>query len=125
MERLNQFLQFRDVDYFLTKKDNIFLFETVGPIMKAARLLQYKNSLYFDYTGYEIKAITTPCVSLDEVYGKKVCLKECPECTGTLLSDHALTRTAYVGVFWDSVKNYSKLPATYFWNDVNKLRILN
>jgi len=122
MKRVNELLQYRNQDYFKDKLDQQFLFETLNPIMRVAKLVLYKGSYYFNYTGYQVKADTTPCVALLELHQTKVVHLEYPQCTGVMLTTHALDCTSDVGVLWDGGKNNSKLPSTYFWTNVNLLR---
>jgi hypothetical protein len=125
MKKLNTLLQYREPEYFLGRKpDELFVFETVNPMMKVAKLMQYKTSAYFDYTGMQIKAVTTPSVALSELNGLRVYHLECPQCTGTVNAFYGLECTPYVGVMWDGGLGHLKLPANYFWNDVYDLILL-
>lgn len=125
MKNLNTLLQYRELEYFLDRKPNEqFLFETISPIMKVAKLMVNKQSYYFDYTGMQIKAITTPSVALSELNGLRVYHIECPQCTGYINGFYGLDCTPYVGVVWDAGLGHLKLPSTYFWNDVYNLILL-
>lgn len=126
MIKLNTLLQYREPEYFLGRKpDELFLFETISPIMKVAKIIQYKSSHYFDYTGMQIKAITTPSIALFELHGLRVAHIECPQCTGSINAFYGLDNSPDIGVFWDGGLGKLKLPSTYFWNDVYNLMLLD
>jgi len=126
MKKLNTLLQYREPEYFLDiKPDEHFLFETINPIVRVAKLSLIKQSSYFDYSGFQIKTVTTPCVALSELNGLKVCHIECPEFTGRINAFYALDCTSFIGVVWDSGLGHLKLRANYFWNDPNNLLTLD
>lgn len=122
MKMLNTLLQYREANYFLDRKPNeLFVFETVYPVLKVAKLMSYKSSPYFDYSGMQLKATTTPCIALSELNNVNVYHRECPQCTGFINGFYGLECTPYVGVMWDSGLGHLKLPSTYFWNDMYNL----
>jgi hypothetical protein len=125
MKKLNTLLQYRDEKYFLDRKpDELFVFEILNPILKVAKLTEYKSAHYFDYTGMVIKSVTTPSVALYELNGLRVYHRDLPQCTGTINGFYGLECTPYVGVLWDNGLGHLKLPATYFWNELYYLIIL-
>lgn len=89
--------------------------------MRVAKLTAIKTSPYFDYTGMQLKAVTTPSVALSELHDLKVYHKEYPQCTGRINAFYGLECTPYVGVMWDNGLGHLKLPSTYFWNDLYNL----
>lgn len=124
MKQFNTILQYREHEYFLSKKDEQFVFDTITPIVKVAKLITHKSSFYFDYTGMQIKSITTRSIAMSELIGVRVCHVDCTQCTGTINVHYGLDNTAYIGVMWDGGLGHLKLPATYFWTEAYKLLIL-
>ncbi len=125
MKKLDTLLQFREPEYFVDRKsDEMFLFSTVEPILKVAKLMMHKSSHYFDYEGMQIKAITTPSIAMSELHGVRVYHRDCPQCTGTVNAYYALDCTPDIGVLWDGGKGNLKLPATYFWTNAYYLMLL-
>jgi len=124
MKTINTLLQYREPEYFLNRKTNeLFVFKTLNPIMRVAKLIVVKNSHYFDYTNYQIKCITIPSIALSELNKLKIYHRECPQWTGIINGFYGLECTSDVGVVWNKGLGHLKLPSVYFWNDLHNLII--
>jgi hypothetical protein len=89
-------------EYFKEREDHYFLFETISPIMKVAKLIKYKGSYYFDYTGMQIKAITTPSISLKDLSGTPVHYRDYPIIKG-IAGEFGVANTPYIYIFWTHI----------------------
>jgi hypothetical protein len=99
---MNKLTTWREHDYFKEREDHYFLFETINPILKVAKLIKFKGSYYFDYTGMQIKAITTPCVSLNDINGLPVHYKGHPKIRG-IVGGYGVVQTPFIYIFWGRV----------------------
>lgn len=96
---MQSLLAYQSHEYFKERENDYFLFETIRPIMKVAKLIKHKGSYYFDYTGMQIKAITTPSVSLNEIKGTSVHYKDYPMIKG-IVGGYGITNSPYIYIFW-------------------------
>lgn len=120
-------------EYFDNRSDHQFVFFTVDPIMRIAKIEKHTGNWWLTYSGMHIKAVTVKCVDFKELAGRRVqyygYLSEkvwnlYPEIKGTIADNYALTNTAEIGVNWDKGISNGKIPSPWFWTNINDLLFL-
>lgn len=126
-------LEERNNEYFDRYQDRLFVFYTVDPIMKIAKIEKYNGNWWLTYPGIHIKATTVKCVVLDALAGRRVqyygYISEkqwnlYPEIQGSIVGGYALKNSANIGVFWDHGVTGGKVPTPWFWSNINDLKFL-
>lgn len=96
---MNQFLDWREKDYFEQREDHYFLVNTVAPVMKVCRATFWKGQYWLKTPMAEFKATTVKCVSLTDLAGTHVYFKDHPKVKGRL-GGYGVSETPFVYVYW-------------------------
>lgn len=96
---MKSLLTWREPSYFEERKDHYFIADIIQ--LKICHL-SYDAGFWFEYPGIPIKAPSTPCASLNDLYGTKIQYKGEPLIKG-IIGGYGIINTPYLYIFWDQI----------------------
>lgn len=118
-------LQHRNNQYFDERQDHQFIFFTINPIMKITKIEKHNGNWWLMYPGINTKAISVPCISLEDIGDMHFNVDENDKIRGIIGGGgYGLNNSPYAYIFWGRIYD-AKTPSACALFDINKLILRN